>query len=71
MYYVIITVEDIGMAVKLVDMPGIVKLWITVRGFSLASAWIEHTVLYYRNVTVTKKTLKKSKPVRKQITSTP
>ena len=31
--------QDNGVAVKLVDMPGIVKLWITVRVFSLASAW--------------------------------
>ena len=36
--------QDNGVAVKLVDRPEIVKLWITVRVFSLASAWIEHAV---------------------------
>ena len=46
--------------IKLMEM--IVELWITVRGFSLASAWIEQ----YKKVT--KKTLQKSKPLRKQIT---
>lgn len=51
---------DNEVAVQLMDM--IVKLWITVRGFSSASAWIE----LYKNVT--KKTLQKSKPLRKQIT---
>ena len=51
---------DNEVAIKLMEM--IVKLWITVRGFSLASAWIEQ----YKKVT--KKTLQKSKPLRKLIT---
>ena len=51
---------DNEVAIKLMEM--IVELWITVRGFSLASAWIEQ----YKKVT--KKTLQKSKPLRKQIT---
>ena len=51
---------DNEVAIKLMEM--IVELWITVRGFSLASAWIE------QNKKVTKTTLQKSKPLRKQIT---
>lgn len=51
---------DNEVALKLMDM--IVELWITVSGFSLASAWIEQ----YKKVM--KKTLQKSKPLRKQIT---
>ncbi|KAL5518083.1 hypothetical protein EMCRGX_G003761 [Ephydatia muelleri] len=46
-------------AAKLMTM--IVELWVTVRGFSLASAWIEQ----YKGAT--KKTLQKAKPLRKQI----
>ena len=41
------------------SMPGIVKLWITVRGFSLDSDRIEYAV---QEIKITKKALK-SKPV--------
>ncbi|KAL5471163.1 hypothetical protein EMCRGX_G029250 [Ephydatia muelleri] len=50
---------DDEVAAKLMTM--IVELWVTVRGFSLASAWIEQ----YKGAT--KKTLQKAKPLRKQI----
>ena len=50
---------DDELAAKLMNM--IVDLWITIRGFSLASAWIEE----YKGAT--KKTLQKSKPLRTQI----
>ena len=50
---------DDEVAAKLMTM--IVELWVTVRGFSLASAWIER----YKGAT--KKTLQKAKPLRKQI----
>lgn len=50
---------DDEVAAKLMTM--IVELWVTVRGFSLASAWIER----YKGAT--KKTLQKAKPHRKQI----
>ena len=59
--------QDNGVGVKLVDMPGIVKLWITIRVFSLASA--SGLSMQYRKVT--KKIVKKSKPFRRQITSDP
>ena len=50
---------DDEVAAKLMTM--IVELWVTVKGFSLASAWIER----YKGAT--KKTLQKAKPLQKQI----
>ena len=56
--YILSWKEDV--ADKILNM--IVDLWITIRGFSLASAWVEQFKAH------SKKTLQKSKGLRKQLT---
>ena len=64
-YWYTVSAEWEDTASTLLDM--IVKLWITIRGFSGANRWLEK---YYMYIADEQKMVQKSKGVRKQLVST-